>query len=415
MQADLIYQLMNPLVFVVFALGFFAIHKIRTDKSALFIGLSYVVGALAFVADLVFATSENIPLRTAIAALYAITAILVVVGCSIYYRKSAPWRTFAIMLAAHLALYVTLLVLQTDWLRSLAVNYGVGLIFLVGLLHIRRFLTRPLDKLLFVVGILNCAQCFIRPTALVFMVGGSFDAATHNEATLILSLHLFMAVSAVTTAMSMFLVLGRDIIEDLQTHSDTDPLTSLLNRRGLTKRTEPVFESAKNSPICVIIADIDKFKTVNDSYGHATGDDVIRILGGLIAGGVPDSALVARLGGEEFIAVLPTTDLIDACDIAESLRCVFEAMSMRCGPDIIKCTASFGVAQAQAGETLGQLTIRADRALYLAKNSGRNCCKSQTDMGISKLRKLHLELHRHAKSVEDSATAAAKQSSTSLG
>ena len=396
MQADIIYQLMNPLVFVVFAMGFFAIHKIRTDRSALFIGMSYVVGAIAFVSDLIFATSENIPIRTGIAALYALTTIFIVGGCSVYYRKRAPWRTYAIMLAVHLAVYVTLLALETHWLRSLTVNYGVGLIFLVGLLHIRAHMKRALDKLLFIVGIMNCAQCFIRPTALLILVGGTFDAATHDETMLIMSLHLFMAVSAITIAMAMFLVLGRDIIEDLQAHSDTDPLTSLLNRRGLTKQTEQLFGSAKHSPICVIIADIDKFKMVNDRFGHATGDDVIRIIGGVIADGVPKEALVARLGGEEFIAVLPTTDLIDARHIAETLRQIFEATSIRSGPDIIKCTASFGVAQAQAGETLDQLTVRADRALYLAKNAGRNCIKCEGDLAISKLRKLHQELLRHA-------------------
>lgn len=397
MQADFVYQLLNPLVFAVFALGFFAIHKIRSDLSAMLIGASYLVGALAFVVDIFLVHSENLFLRTVIAATYAVTAILVVGGVNVYYRKSVPWRTFGIMLMCHLVLYATLMVLKLDWIRSLTVNFGVGLIFVVGLYRIRNHVSGPLDKLLFGVGLINCAQCFIRPVTIAVLAGGSLDPVGHDETIFVVSLHLFMAISAIATAMSMFLVLGRDVIEELQTRSDTDPLTGLLNRRGLEKKAGVILAKTKHRPLSVVVADIDKFKAVNDTYGHSTGDEVIQLIGSVLLDGVPAGALATRLGGEEFMAFLPDTDLIEARLIAENLRQLFEAASLRSGTDVVKCTASFGVAQAREHETLDELSVRADRALYHAKNAGRNCIRCEGDLAVSKLRKLHAELQRHTK------------------
>ncbi|MEO9970670.1 MAG: GGDEF domain-containing protein [Hyphomonadaceae bacterium] len=415
MQADFIYQLLNPLVFTVFALGFFAIQKIRSDSSAKLIGISYLVGAAVFIADTIFIHSDNFAIRMLIAAAYASTSVLAVSGVNIYYRKSAPWRTLMTMFVIHLALYGTLLILKMDWIRSLTVNFGVGLIFMVGLIQIRKNLRDGLDKLLFVVGLVNCAHCFIRPVVIAILAGGTLDSSTHDEVLFVISLQLFMAISAIATAMSMFLVLGRDVLEEVQDRSDTDPLTGLLNRRGLEKKAEAVLAKAKHGPVSVIIADIDHFKAVNDTYGHSTGDDIIQLIGSVMREGVPDGAFTVRLGGEEFLAFLPNTDLVEAREIGEKLRQLFEAATLDVGSDTVGCTASFGIAQAQPEEGLTALTIRADRALYLAKNSGRNCIKCETDMGISKLRHLHLELRRHVETVGKRPKTSTGNSESSVG
>jgi diguanylate cyclase (GGDEF)-like protein len=391
MQADLFYQLLNPLVFIVFALGFFAIHKVRTDRSALLIGLSYIVGAVAFVSDLVFAQSDGVVIRTGVAGLYAMTTVLIIGGTNIYYRKDAPWTLLAVMIVVHLLLYAGLMIIKADWIRSLMVNFGVGLMFVVGLFRIRNCLTGSLDKLLFFVGVVNCAQCFVRPVGIALLSDGS-----HEESIFIISLHLFMAVSAIATAMSMFLVLGRDVFEDLQEGSHTDPLTGLLNRRGLEKKSAAFGGGTNAQPSCVIVADIDHFKAVNDTYGHAFGDQVIQSIGKLMQDLAPETGLSARLGGEEFLMFLPDTDLVQARQLAENLRRVFEATPLLFETELTHCTASFGIIQRHTNETLDEMMERADRALYLAKNEGRNCVRCEADFAIGKLRKLSAALQRHA-------------------
>jgi len=393
MQAGLFYQLLNPLVFTVFALGFFAIHKIRKDKSALIIGISYIFGAVAFLSDLAFLHSEAIILRTAIAALYAITAVLIIGGTNVYYRKNAPWKLLSLMMVVHLAIYAGLLILKADWVRSLMVNFGVGLMFLVGIVRIRNYMTGWLDKLLFTVAAINCAQCFLRPIGIALLSNG-----THEESIFVISLQLFMAVAAIATAMSMFLVLGRDVFDELQKGSHTDPLTGLLNRRGLELKSAALMSYVKDSPVCVIVADIDNFKTVNDTYGHAFGDTVIQTIGDLMQDLAPETGLNTRLGGEEFLLFLPDTDLVQARQLAEDLRRVFEATPLLHDGELAHCTASFGIVQRQSGETLDQMMERADRSLYLAKNEGRNCIRCEADLAIGKLRKLSAELSRHVKS-----------------
>jgi len=392
MNADLFYQLLNPLVFTVFALGFFAIQRHRTDNSAAFIGASYLVGTASFLADIVFIASENIAIRTGIAALYAITTILIVAGTNLYYRKSMPWRLFGCLLALHLIGYALLLVSNAEWIRSLAVNFSIGIMFLIGIYRIRNHVHGKLDKLLFAVGVINCAQCFIRPIGVALLAGGGLDNATHSESVFVITLHLFIAVSAIATAMSMFLVLGRDIVEELQMRSDTDPLSAILNRRGFEKQASEILSASSEKPATLAVIDIDHFKSVNDTYGHAAGDDVIRAISGLLAEYMPPHAITSRLGGEEFAFLIPDCDLTDGKSIANAFRKKISALKFNFDRAQIGCTISIGVTQYQSGETIQAVVSRADEALYLAKSDGRNCVKCEMDLSIQNLKHSRLKL-----------------------
>jgi diguanylate cyclase (GGDEF)-like protein len=156
-----------------------------------------------------------------------------------------------------------------------------------------------------------------------------------------------------------------------------DPLTSVANRR----RFEQFLAAAVNNsheggtPLCLIMTDIDRFKEVNDTYGHAAGDKVLKGFADLLAKKVRGSDLIARYGGEEFALVLPKTPMGDAFRIAERIRKSFE---LHGGPDETlrkefgRLTASFGIAQIFEGEVPRALIQRADQMLYEAKEKGRN-------------------------------------------
>ncbi|MCZ2498353.1 diguanylate cyclase [Xylophilus sp. Kf1] len=151
-----------------------------------------------------------------------------------------------------------------------------------------------------------------------------------------------------------------------------DPLTGVLNRRGLEERLRLAVSTARRAhrPLAVAMLDADFFKRVNDQFGHEIGDAVLRRLADTLKSRLRGSDAVARLGGEEFIAVLPDTDTAGATALAESLRAAVEA---HVDPLYGSITVSIGVAVALGAETDGAALLRcADQALYRAKAEGRN-------------------------------------------
>jgi len=157
----------------------------------------------------------------------------------------------------------------------------------------------------------------------------------------------------------------------------TDELTGLYNRRYVLAHLEEVAARSNGAAIdtAVLMFDIDHFKNVNDQYGHPGGDDVLRQLAARALRGLRSVDLVARLGGEEFLVVMPETNLAAAMVVAERLRVGVSAepFVLHATGKNIPVSVSIGVAVAEAaGDTVEKLLKRADEALYAAKNSGRN-------------------------------------------
>lgn len=153
-----------------------------------------------------------------------------------------------------------------------------------------------------------------------------------------------------------------------------DPLTQLYNRRGFFEFAGGPYELAvrHKRPLSVIMADIDRFKSVNDNYGHATGDKVLAEMGRFLAWGARRGDVVARWGGEEFVLLLPETDINETYQLAERLRETLKQVEVTSGKPKIKLTASFGIAQLAAGDDLTSLIEQADASLLQAKESGRD-------------------------------------------
>lgn len=162
---------------------------------------------------------------------------------------------------------------------------------------------------------------------------------------------------------------------DLARAADTDPLTGLLNRRGFSQRADRLLaaSTAEGLPGCVAVFDLDHFKRVNDVLGHAAGDELLVAFAALLDETFAETDLVARAGGEEFVAYLPGSDVEAAARSCEAVRCQLEARSLTLDrPSVCPTTVSIGLAVIDPSRSLAENLEKADEALYRAKTAGRN-------------------------------------------
>jgi diguanylate cyclase len=179
--------------------------------------------------------------------------------------------------------------------------------------------------------------------------------------------------------------LQRDL-EDVRREALLDPLTKIYNRKafddGLVKEVNSA-ATGVGAGLCLMLLDIDHFKGFNDTWGHQTGDQVLRLVAMTLKSNIKGKDLAARYGGEEFAAILPDTDLAGATALAESIRRAIQAKELlkrSTNEKLGRVTASFGIAQFRLDDTPSSLIERADRCLYAAKHRGRNIVVVETDI-----------------------------------
>ncbi len=187
----------------------------------------------------------------------------------------------------------------------------------------------------------------------------------------------------------------RSDMESLREDALLDPLTGIANRRMFDQALRQAVVDAMETgePLALAMLDIDHFKNFNDTHGHQTGDQVLRLVaatlgevptgGNMVGGNSAGATLSARYGGEEFAVVAPGMDLADAVRLTDGIRQEIGGKvvrNRRTGEDLGQITISAGVAAFAFGEPIGLFIGRADRALYAAKNAGRNCVRSEADV-----------------------------------
>jgi len=166
-------------------------------------------------------------------------------------------------------------------------------------------------------------------------------------------------------------------IDVARAEARTDQLTQLSNRKAFDEALESALRNAaaKNESLCLVFGDIDHFKKFNDTWGHQTGDQVLRLVAHCMRESVRERDVPARYGGEEFAVILPGAPIDIAAQIAERIRWNVESkrvMKRSTGEDLGTITMSLGVAMLRPGEDGSTLIKRADAALYAAKHAGRN-------------------------------------------
>lgn len=187
--------------------------------------------------------------------------------------------------------------------------------------------------------------------------------------------HLALPAVFISMGLFTFLLLASDLSQEVKRQSITDLLTGTLNRMGMEEAMRPAYSQARRyeQPLSVVMTDIDYFKTINEDYGHITGDNALSIFAITLKDELRTEDVVGRTGGEEFIMILPNTDLAEAKVLIERLRHVVASTLITTNEYKFNMTASFGLAVlVESDEDIEDAIQRADKALYRSKELGRN-------------------------------------------
>lgn len=384
--SDQIVGLINPGMSLIFAAGGFAMWL--RDRSLTYV-LGYALAALligfSFAINHYSQDSGHRGVQMLIAGL-SITAVISLMW-SMCHRLGQ--RT-PLLLWLTGGLCTVVLVFFTDHSRDvsaslLAVNCYCGVVMVMGVQMMAMAGSRqPVDRALVWIFGLVAAQFFIRPIAII-MFSDTMSTAEYRgsagHAVLVVTAAMF---TLVLTAAILAATIS-DHLNALRQTARTDDLSGLLRRNAFEEEARGLMVRSREqqATLSMVVADIDHFKQVNDRWGHPVGDAAIRGFGASISGAIRPGDLAGRMGGEEFCVLAWGCPGEAAGTLAERLRAALVAQAVDgMGTDSV-LTASFGVAEMRPGESFDDLYLRADAALYRAKQQGRNRVVTDRDMAIA--------------------------------
>jgi diguanylate cyclase (GGDEF)-like protein len=343
--------------------------------------LHWIAGALCVAADAVVEAvipfMVTIPLaRVATFTFFLLSLTFLAAGIAVQYRQRLKWRPIAGLFAASVVLNILILDLERNApIRIVLHNLPYVAMLLVSVVLIWKSPRKKWLDYLFLADLtLVGAHFALRPVSSALLGGMGGTAADYLTTPYSAFDQMILSVLGMGLVALMAATLVRDVFRTLVKTSETDPLSGLLNRRGFVDRAKKMIASEVDpaKQVFLIIADIDHFKSVNDRYGHETGDRVIKAFGELLVQVATDGACVARIGGEEFAVIFSAPGAAAAKLYCDSIRNATELGAADKDRDLPRFTVSLGVSNAVAGEPLNELMRRADLALYCAKQDGRN-------------------------------------------
>jgi diguanylate cyclase (GGDEF)-like protein len=293
--------------------------------------------------------------------------------------RPVPVLAFGLLTTGGLGAYSWFMFVDQNlaW-RLLSVNFALGGIILVGAAELRAIPHKTtMQWIMFVLSLLAGLNFFARTLVVVYVDSPPETYEGFYRSSYWTTVMLTHAIVSITSALTLIASITLDMIAELRSEAQTDGLSALLNRRGFEEQSTKMLADAaqRGLPVSLVICDLDHFKAVNDSLGHAAGDLVISAFARFLRKAVPAHHAVGRIGGEEFAILLAGTNLPAARLLAEGARSAFGALAIGGLPEHRRFTASFGVAELAHGESIIDLLARADAALYVAKREGRNCVR----------------------------------------
>lgn len=313
-------------------------------------------------------------------SLFLAALLLFNVGVARKYQVPVPWRLLcAVFLFSVVACNAIQDIPRQSFTRMMAYQAPYFAMQLIGAWIVWSARSRRwLDNALMLLLAASSLQFLSKPFLSDLLGGTGASAQSYLATTYALISQSMGTVTAVATALLFLVILARDVIADVTTLSQTDSLSGLLNRGGFERYANTVLrqEARRGQPVSLVICDLDYFKTINDTFGHASGDKVIKAFASFLSRTAADHHIAGRIGGEEFAIILPGANLAAARLFAECTRTAFSTLPIEGLPDGLRFTASFGVSECAPGDDLSELLSRADKALYAAKKDGRDCVRT---------------------------------------
>lgn len=375
MDANVIIALTNPAMSLIFAATFFLLWQHRRQAYIALLGASFLAIGGGFF--LHYFTLYSLALsKLAANFLFLAGGVGFAIGGLARFERNPPVLTTALFAVVGFGVFIWFLFVQPDiiW-RIYSLNFAFGAITLTMAAELRRATRRNfVDNILLGLLLVYGVSFFVRPV-LVIWIDGPYESYDNIHQSLYwITLSFSASLFLLIFALSLITAIALDVMEELRLESHTDPLSGLLNRRGFE---QGVAETLRNSrrrrmAVTLVVCDLDHFKSVNDTYGHAAGDYVIMTFANCMRDFTGSNQIAGRIGGEEFAVLLCGSDRNSGRLFAEGVRAGFSLLPVPHLPGDMRFSASFGVAEWRDGETVAELFMRADRALYEAKKAGRD-------------------------------------------
>lgn len=364
----------NMSVAGIFAVAFAVVAATnRTARGAGWLALGYGMGIIYVGLEFLLTRQvDPTPVGIGIFLVFLLALSFATVGIAHHYRTLPPWGAMAVIWVLTI-LAVPVIFSMTYGSMPRLTLYQLpyfAMQALLGLMIWRSGRRQPLDLLLVALQGVAAIIYVVKPF-IAAQIGTASSPQGYMATTYAAISQSGSVVTLMAIALVMLLVMMRDTTAEMVARSETDPLSSVLNRRGFEHHGELALLRGGEAAV-LVAADLDSFKQINDSFGHAAGDGVIAHFAAMLADMAPASAIVGRIGGEEFAALLPDALLSDGRLYAEAVRTAFASARLPVLGVDRGFTASFGVAQRSPGDSLFELSRRADAALYRAKAGGRN-------------------------------------------
>jgi diguanylate cyclase (GGDEF)-like protein len=369
----------NLLVAGLFAGAFLAIARHEKQSAPAFrLACAYGIGAAYYVIELFVPAFRDAGLAvTAAFAVFLLATMAFNAALGSKYGVPLPiWPMLVFLAVTSVAVWLSQDLPRQSLMRMMAYQLPYAVMQLVGLGIVWRSRRKldGLDRTLMAVLAASALHFLAKPFIAHALGGWGADPQSYHDSPYAIVSQSLGTVFAVALALLALVILVRDVLADATSRSETDTLSGLLNRGGFQRQAELVLRDAtrRHLPLALVIADLDHFKEINDSFGHACGDRVIESFAGLLRQAAADHHIAARIGGEEFAILLPGLNLAGARLFAEGTRSAFSGLPVEGLPADHRCTASFGVTELLSHDGIDDLMRRADRALYAAKRGGRD-------------------------------------------
>lgn len=373
-EASSIFRILVAVILIVFAIVFTALYIYdRKEKTSYWIAIAFTFGLCAFLFDLGRSVLNPVLFDILAKLSFWGFSLAWVAGVKEYFREDIRLKTaFVVAFIGAVFLLWFSIIDPNVILRSITSTITAGSILVLCLPSLWHKQTVPIEMAFFATTAMLCASYFLRPLIIYGILGHSHTATTYGSSSYAALLHASSAFFAIACGATVLLVIGHKIIEKHILMTVRDPLTKLMNRRGLEQYVAGEFENSQNNGRAILIVDLDHFKLVNDRYGHNAGDKVLMRSALELKSLVEGIGVVARIGGEEFVVILNKLRIEDIHTIAQHIRL---SIGMTQHPEIGKrssVTASVGLALKSEKESFSMALRRADQAMYQAKASGRN-------------------------------------------